>query len=72
MPISQVIVSKLGFSYNIGDKILPQIELVGVFDRSTATDSASTAPLLNDIIDVNFALEYKYNSIFRPILRLKI
>ncbi len=58
------IASKLGFSYNIGDKILPKIELVSAFDRSTATDSASNAPLLNDIIDVNFSLEYKYNSIF--------
>ncbi len=58
------LISKLGFSFNIGDKIFPQIELVGVFDRSTAADSFSTAPLLNDIIDVNFTLEYKYNSIF--------
>ena len=65
------IVSKLGFSYNIGDKILPQIELVGVFDRSTATDSASTAPLLNDIIDLNFALEYKYNSIFSAYFKAR-
>ena len=40
------IVSKLGFSYNIGDKILPQIELVGVFDRSTATDSASRCAII--------------------------
>ena len=58
------LVSKLCFSQNIGDKIFPQIELVGAFDRSTAADSVSTAPLLNDIIDINFTLEYKYNSIF--------
>ena len=30
------LISKLGFSYNIGDKILPQLELVGAFNRSTA------------------------------------
>jgi len=65
------IVSKLGFSYNFGDKILPQIELVGAFERSTASDSASTAPLLNDILDVNFALEYKYNSIFSAYFKAR-
>jgi len=58
------LVSKLGFSYNIGDKIIPQIELVGAFDRSNAANTANSVPLLNDIIDVNFSLEYKYNSIF--------
>lgn len=65
------IVSKLGFSYNIGDKILSQLELVGAFDRSTAINSASTVPLLNDIIDINFALEYKYNSIFSAYFKAR-
>ncbi len=65
------IISKLGFSYNIGDKISPQIEFVSAFDRSTANDSASNAPLLNDIIDVNFSLEYKYNSIFSAYFKAR-
>jgi hypothetical protein len=65
------VVSKLGFSYNIGDKILPQIEIVGAFDRSTATDSTSAVPLLNDIIDLNLALEYKYNTIFSAYFKAK-
>ncbi len=65
------IISKLGFSYNIGDKISPQIEFVSAFDRSTASDSASNAPLLNDIIDVNFYLEYKYNSIFSAYFKAR-
>lgn len=65
------ITSKLGFSYNIGDKILPQIELVGVLDRSNASDSTSSAPILNDIIDVNLALEYKYNSLFSAYFKAK-
>jgi hypothetical protein len=65
------VVSKLGFSYNIGDKILPQIEIVGAFDRSTATNSTSAVPLLNDIIDLNLALEYKYNTIFSAYFKAK-
>lgn len=65
------IISKLGFSYNIGDKILPQIELVGAFDRSTASDSSSVTPILNDIIDLNLALEYKYNTIFSAYFKAK-
>ena len=65
------IVSKLGFSYNLGDKILPQIELVGAFNRSTASDSASVAPLLDDIIDLNLSLEYKYNTIFSAYFKAK-
>tara|TARA_B100000497_G_C7692323_1_gene421384 strand:+ start:1785 stop:3482 length:1698 start_codon:yes stop_codon:yes gene_type:complete len=65
------IISKLGFSYDIGDKILPQIELVGAFDRSTASDSSSATPILNDIVDVNLALEYKYNTIFSAYFKAK-
>lgn len=65
------LISKLGFSYNIGDKILPQLELVGAFNRSTASDSSSVVPVLNDIIDVNLALEYKYNTIFSAYFKAK-
>lgn len=66
------IISKLGFLYNIGDKIIPEIELVCFVDRSTVEDSGwSNSPVLNDIVDIDFALEYKYNTIFSAYFELK-
>lgn len=56
--------SNLNYSYNIGDKIIPSLELVTAINRSTATDSTSSAPILNDIYDINLALEYRYNNLF--------
>ena len=66
------IISKLGFLYNIGDKIIPEIELVCFVDRSKVEDSGlSNSPVLNDIVDIDFALEYKYNTIFSAYFELK-
>jgi len=66
------IISKLGFLYNIGDKIIPKIELVCFIDRSSVEDSGwSNSPVLNDIVDIDFALEYKYNTIFSAYFELK-
>ena len=55
-----------------GDKIIPEIELVCFVDRSTVEDSGwSNSPVLNDIVDIDFALEYKYNTIFSAYFELK-
>ena len=56
--------SNLGFIYNIGDKIFPKLEFVTAINRSTATDSTSSVPILEDIFDLNLALEYRYNNLF--------
>jgi hypothetical protein len=55
--------SKLKLDYNIGDKIIPAVEVFTAFDRSTTCESSNT-PELDDIIDFNISLEYRYNSIF--------
>ena len=49
--------------YNIGDKIIPQIEVFSAFNRSK-TSPTSHVPELNDIIDFNMQLEYRYNTVF--------
>mgnify|MGYP007000277355 len=59
------IISGLAYLYNIGDKIIPEIKLVCFLDRSKIEDSGwSNSPVLKDIIDIDFSLEYKYNSVF--------
>ena len=57
------LLSKLKLDYNIGDKIIPTVEVFTAFDRSTNSESSNT-PELDDIIDFNMSLEYRYNSIF--------
>ena len=52
--------TKLKANYNLGDKILPQIEFFTAFNRSKTTSESST-PGLKDIIDFNLSLEYKYS-----------
>lgn len=56
-------ISKLKVDYNIGDKIIPEIEVFTAFNRSTNLSSSSGSEL-DDIIDFNISLEYRYNSIF--------
>ena len=47
-------------NYNLGDKIIPQIEFFTAFNRTQ--NAAEANPLiLKDIIDFNVSLEYKYN-----------
>jgi hypothetical protein len=55
--------SKLKLDYNIGDKIIPAVEVFTAFGRSTTSESSNT-PELDNIIDFNLSLEYRYNSIF--------
>ncbi len=50
--------STLKLNYNIGDKIIPEIEVFTAFNRSSSTSTE-----LDDIIDFNLSLEYKYNAI---------
>ena len=64
------LVSKLDFSYNIGDKILSSVELIGKFNRSTSKNSVSSVSL-NNIVDLNFDLEYKYSSVFSAFLKVR-
>ena len=64
------LVSKLDFSYNIGDKILSSVELIGKFNRSTSKNSDSSVSL-NNIVDLNFDLEYKYSSVFSAFLKFR-
>ena len=64
-----MLTSRLEYNYNIGDKIFTQLDIMGAFKRSTAIDSSSLAPILNDIIDVNLSLEYKYSAIFSAYLK---
>lgn len=54
------LMTKLKANFNLGDKILPQIQFFTAFNRSK-TASESSTPGLKDIIDFNLSLEYKYN-----------
>lgn len=56
--------SKLKVDYNIGDKIIPELEVFTAFNRSVASGVSSSVVALDDIIDFNVSLEYRYNSIF--------
>ena len=65
------IISGLAYLYNIGDKIIPEIKLVCFLDRSKIDDSGwSNSPVLKDIIDIDFSLEYKYNTVFSAYFEL--
>ena len=64
------LVSKLNFCYDIGDKILSSFELIGKFNRSKSDNSASSVSL-NNIVDLNFDLEYKYSSVFSAFFKVR-
>ena len=55
------LITRLKGHYNLGDKIIPQIELFTAFNRSFHADTSNGLDL-DDIIDFNISLEYKYNT----------
>ena len=57
------VISSLYGQYNLGQKILPRIEVFTAFNRSNIQNQSSLSPNLKDIIDFNLSIEYRYNTI---------